>query len=194
MITKSPNFRNLKLTEEAVIDIITDTTATADELAARYGIQRQTVYNICNGKKWKHITLDPKYTPRNFKLERKKLNVDIVTAIKNHTVTDLKAVAKEYGVALKYLQKLRDPNYIDAWKTIPTKEFKPSFLWRKRLTDEEIIGICSEQGPMKVVARKYNVHPSTVKDLRNGRKHKHITCDPRYAYKKGNDHVQTGGN
>lgn len=252
-----PASRKLKTSD--VVDIMTDTTATADELAARYGIQRQTVYNICAGRKWKHITLDPQYTlrkfepvkrkvnkkltdeqvieiitdkvsspaemakrynvskyiiysihkrllwkhitcdpqytPRNFLAETKKLNVDIVTAIKNHDVTDLKSVAKEYGVSLKYLKKLRDHNYIDAWKTIPTKEYISPIKYRKKLTDDEVIGIISHvKERVKIVARKYDVHPKTVSNLRIGRLKKHITLDLNYNKWLEAKHVKTSQN
>lgn len=111
-----------KLTEQAVIDILTDTKASAKELAARHNVNVCQIYQIHKGKTWRHVSKH--YTLRNLRDEvksRKKLNVDIVTAIKHNAITDLEAVAKEYNVTVKHLKKLRNPNYIDCWKTIRVK-------------------------------------------------------------------------
>ena len=108
-----------KLTEAAVIDIMTDHKASAKELAARHGVALTQIYEIHKGKIWKHVTCN--YTPRKFDGQVRKLNVEIVTAIKNGEVTDYEAVAKEYGVTVEHLRKLRYVNYVYSWKTIPVK-------------------------------------------------------------------------
>lgn len=110
-----------KLTDAAVIDIMTDRTSSAKELAARHGVNSTQIYQIHKGNLWKHISLDPKYTPRDFKAERLKITLDVVTKIKNNEITDYHAIANEFGVTVKYLKKLRDKNYIGSWKTIPVK-------------------------------------------------------------------------
>ena len=108
-----------KLTDASVIDILTDTSSTAKELAERHGVARMQIYDIHNGKIWKKVSCN--YKLRTFE-QAKKLNINIVTAIKNGEITDYEAVSKEYGVTVKHLKKLRQPNYIDCWKTIPIKK------------------------------------------------------------------------
>ena len=110
-----------KLTDAAVIDIMTDKTSTAKEMAARYGIDSTQIYQIHKGKLWKHISLDPKYTPRNFKAESTKITLDIATKIKSNEIKDYDAIAEAYGVTVRHLKKLRNKNYIGCWKTIPIK-------------------------------------------------------------------------
>mgnify|MGYP006275123679 CR=1 FL=1 len=109
-----------KLTEAAVIDIMTDKVSSAKKLAERYGVSTHIIYKIHKGEAWKHISCDPQYTRRNFLQEKRKLNENIVRDIKNGVVTDLYAVAKEYNVKRKYLVGLLNKNRIqESWKTIP---------------------------------------------------------------------------
>lgn len=168
--------RGKKLTDEAVIEIMLDKVSSAKEMAAKHGVGKTQIYAIHQGLMWKHISCDPQYTRRDFKQERKKLNLDIVTKIKNNEITDLKAVAEQYGVRLKYLWRLRDPNYIGSWKTIPVKGHVPLKKWRKKLTTEEVIGIyCDRTSSNPVLAKKYNVHHKTISEIRNGRRRTEIT-------------------
>jgi DNA-binding Xre family transcriptional regulator len=120
-IIRKRNFAK-KLSDPAVIDIMTDKVSSAQQLADKYGINVSQIYHIHAGHLWKHISCDPQYTRRNFKNESRKLNIDIVTKIKNNEVTDYNAVAKEYNVTAKHLKRLRNKNYYEAWKTIPIKD------------------------------------------------------------------------
>ena len=70
MIIFSKKFKPKKLTDEQVIDIMTDKTASAKELAERHGINLGQIYKMHKGLIWKHITCDPKYKPRNFIQEK----------------------------------------------------------------------------------------------------------------------------
>lgn len=105
-----------KLTEAAVIDIMTDRVSTAKELAARYGINPTQIYAIHKGRLWKKISCDPKYTPRIF--NPRKLTAEAVQSLKNGEVKDLKAFAKQYGVSHHYLYSIKNDTNLEVWKTI----------------------------------------------------------------------------
>lgn len=184
MIYKTKRNSAKKLTEEAVIDIMTDKVSSAKQIAARHGVNPTQIYDIHKGKTWKHISLDPQYTPRNFKAERLILDLDVVSRIKSGEITDFESISKQYGVSVKYLKLLRNPNYIDAWKTVPTTAQFPIKNYRKKLTKKEIISILADDSKADIVAEKYNIHVKTVWNLRAGYRRKEITCDPRYAWKK----------
>ncbi len=174
-----------KLTDAAVIDIMTDKVSTPKELAARHNVATTQIYDIHKGKTWKHISLDPKYIPRNFKQERRKLNPVIVADIKSGKVTDLHTVAKQYNVNRKYLVSLLNQNRYECWKTIPINPEVKVMRCRKNLTKQEVIDILSDKTSRIIdICKKFNINHKTVYKLRAGLTHKDITLDPKYKWDK----------
>lgn len=44
-----------KLSESDVKEILADETSSVAELAKRYGVARQTIYNLYKGNSWSHL-------------------------------------------------------------------------------------------------------------------------------------------
>ena len=171
--------KSKKLTDQQVIDIITDHTTDVNVLAERYNVTRKIIQEVYAGKTYKYITQMPEYCENRRKFTCRKLTEDIVRAVKSGERTDFAAIAQEYGVTVKHIKQLRSPNNFDSWKFIPTvyPSMKKDVI-RNPLTEEEVIGIISHvKEQVKVIARKYNVHPSTVSNLRTGRLKTHITLN-----------------
>ena len=172
------------LTDEQVIEIITDHTSTVPEIAAKYNITTNKVYALYGGKIYKWITRDPQYKKRTFK-QWSKIPREVAEAIKNSDNVDYEAISKQYNITVRYLKHLRYPSYFDSWKTIPVKDFSYKNNYKKPLTKDKIIAILADnKGSGTAVGNRHGVSKTTVLNLRNGVVHKKITRDPRYAYKK----------
>ena len=117
MYRRNRNFTK-KLTDEQVIEILNDKTTDVDVLAQRYNVTRRLIGDVYAGRSYKYITRSPEYAEnrRILKYATRKLDEDIVRAIKNNERKDFEAIAQEYGVTVKHLKNLRNPNNFDCWK------------------------------------------------------------------------------
>ena len=160
-----------------VIDIMTDKTASAKELAERHGINLGQIYKMHKGLIWKHITCDPKYTPRNFIQEKRKIPYEVALAIKSNIPVDYEATGKKYGVNPKTLKRLRNPRYFDSWKTIPLVEGNERKCnARVKLTDKQVLEIVNDHKThVKELAYRYRVSAKMIYRIYKGKAYEHIT-------------------
>ena len=147
-----------KLKNDQVLNIF-NSSMTCVEIGNKYGIDDSTVSNIRTGKRWSHIT--------GKKYEKTILNADKIIEI----------------------YKSKDPTYILAEKfnvdktTITSIRCGENFsnitggvhIVKKRLTIKEIIDIFNSNEPIRILAKKYSVHFTSIKRIKKGTSHSSVT-------------------
>lgn len=172
-------FNKRKLNHDLVLELLEDRTTPINELAKKYGISSNHLHSIYKGTHWKKVPR--KYSVKEYMRPNScvKLNKDIVTAIKSGERTDYKEIAQEYGIRLKYINSLLNPNYFNSWKQIPLKgyeNYKTIVKRNTRLTEEQVIEIYTNKTLSNTkLGKKYGVARSTIGDIRRGENWKHVT-------------------
>ena len=173
--------KHRKLKEHEVIEILQNVDMSCSQLAARYHVHEDTIRCIIKGTRWNRLHhLKNPNRPNDW--TRRKLTEDVVRAIKNFEVDDFDALAKEYGVSVRYLKQFRNPNFLCGWKYIPVKGYEDvnSLPPKKtnKLSKSDVIAIYTNRTTKPtILARKYNVCSSTIYDILSGKKRTDITSN-----------------
>jgi DNA-binding XRE family transcriptional regulator len=96
------------LNKEQVLKIMTD-SRTEDALAAAYGVSRETVNNIRNGRSWKHLfTVELKAARQATRSRRLSETERLSIAVDPRTQV---VIAKEYGVTQGFVSAIKREFY-----------------------------------------------------------------------------------
>lgn len=174
-MNKFRDTKRAKLTDQQVIDILEDRNTDLATQAKKYGVAVDTIRKLFRRESYKHITA-------NFDINRdkvkiiKKIDEDIVRAIRTYQRTDFDEMAKEYGVTTKYLKMLRCPSSLkDQWKHIDIvkpRNYKPpiQYLYNPtKLNREAVIDIYQNRSVSYLdMAVKYKINFRHVQRIRSG--------------------------
>ncbi len=103
-----------------------------------------------------------------------KLTLEIVQYLRTHDDVDLKAIAEQYGVTVKHLNKVRNKNHLDSWKWVEHTLTKTNVARKSNLTKAEIRDIRSSSMTLSQVADWYGISVSFASLIRRREKYKSV--------------------
>lgn len=159
------NNKSFKLKPEDVKEIY-ESTLPYEELESYYGVKKQMLYKIKNGKCWYEVTKDLKKgnSDKNY------LDDETIKRIYKEE-GKIKDIAKKYKVSRETVSKIKQRKI----HSNVTKDLVKGESTHNHFTKELVKSIYLCEGTQKYIANKFNISQSAVSNIKSGKTYSNIT-------------------